>query len=276
MVYLKSAEEIRIIKEGGRRLAAILAWLLAEVKPGVSTGYLEDLACELIDKAGGRSAFKNYPLAGGLFFPSTLCVSLNNEVVHGSSLPPRLIKSGDVVDLDIGMEWPVTAELRAKLKAPINPHSEHSGFFTDMCATVGAGKISVEAKKLIRVARECLNLAIKAVKPGNTINDLARAVQARAESQGYSVVRDLVGHGVGYFAHEPPDIFNFAIQENSPDNIVLKPGMVIAIEPMINMGDWRVKVAPNGYTVLTADGSLSAHFEHTVAVTEKGCEVLTK
>ncbi len=276
MVYLKTKEEIRIIKAGGKILAAILARLIKEVKPGVETEYLEDLADKLIRENGGRPAFKNYPMGGGLFFPSTLCVSINNEVVHGSSLPSRQIKEGDIVDLDIGMEWPVTPALREKFKAPINKHSKGGGFFTDMCATVPAGKISKEAKRLLKISEECLYRAIKVVKPGRTINDLARAIEGYAESNGYGVVRDLVGHGVGYFAHEQPDVFNFEINEDARENLVLEPGMVIAIEPMINAGDWRVKIARNGYTVITADNSLSAHFEHTVAVTDHGCEILTK
>ncbi len=276
MVYIKSAAEIRAIKEGGKRLASILKKLLSEVKPGVDTGYLEDMANKLIAKEGGRSAFKNYPMGGGIFFPSTLCVSINDEVVHGAAYPVRTLKSGDIVDLDIGMEWPVDPEIRAKYKLPANSHTKNGGFFTDMCATVGVGKISASAKKLLQVSQKCLELAIKAVKPGNTINDIARAVSGYAESHGYGVVRDLVGHGVGYLAHEKPDVFNFEISERSSENVVLRPGMVIAIEPMINEGDWRVEIAPNDYTVLTADGSLSAHFEHTIAVTEKGGEVLTK
>lgn len=213
MIYIKSPEEIRMIKAGGQKLADILKQLIKEVRPGVETADLEDLANSLIKEAGGWPAFKDYPMGGGLFFPSSLCVSINNEVVHGSSLPTRTIKSGDIVDLDIGMEWPVEPELREKLKAPLNPHSKHGGFFTDMCATVGAGKISQEAKKLLQVSARCLELAIKEAKPGNTINDLARAVQNYAESHGYGVVRDLVGHGVGYFAHEEPDVFNFEIKE---------------------------------------------------------------
>jgi methionyl aminopeptidase len=276
MIYLKSKEEIRIIKEGGRRLAAVLACLIKETKPGVETIYLENLADKLIRDFGGRPAFKNYPMGDGLFFPSILCVSINNEVVHGSSLPSRMINEGDIVDIDIGMEWPMTTELRSQFRAPINKYSKGGGFFTDMCATVAAGKISKEAKQLLKVSEECLYKAIKNVKPGNTINDIARAVQSHAEGHGYGVVRDLVGHGVGYFAHEGPDVFNFEIKETAPDNIVLKPGMVIAIEPMINAGDWQVKIARNGYTVITADHSLSAHFEHTIAVTDDGCEIMTK
>lgn len=276
MIYLKTDEEIKIIAEGGHRLAAILKRLAAEVKPGVNTGYLEDLANSLIEEAGGASAFKDYPMGDGIFFPSTLCISINDEVVHGAAWPIRVIESGDIVDLDIGMEWPVDPKLQEKFQAPRNPFSKNGGFFTDTCLTVGAGKISADAKKLLRVSRECLDLGLKAVKPGNTINDIARAIQSYAESQGYGVVRDLVGHGVGYYAHEKPDVFNFVIKEKSPDNIKLKPGMVIAIEPMINAGDWQVTMADNDYTVLTADGSLSAHFEHTVAVTENGCRILTE
>ena len=275
MVYIKSATEISIIREGGRRLAAILSLLLKEVKPGASTSSLEALANKLIVEAGGASAFKDYPMGSGIFFPSTLCVSINNEVVHGSALPDRIIKSGDIVDLDFGMEWPATPELQEEWQAPVNSHSPHGGFYTDMCATVGAGKISADAKKLIKVTRECLDLGIRQAQPGNTINDIARAVSSHAAKYGYGVVRDLVGHGVGYEPHEEPDVFNFVIKENSSENLVLKPGMVIAIEPMINEGDWRVKVASNGYTVLTRDNSWSAHLAPTVAITEKGPQILT-
>ncbi len=276
MVYIKTKEEIRIIKEGGKRLSAILAHLLREVKPGVETGYLEEMADKQIREIGGRPAFKNYPMGHGVFFPSTLCISINDEVVHGTAIPSRLIKAGDIVDIDIGMEWPMTPELRAKFKAPINKYSKGGGFYTDMCSTVPAGKISKEAKQLLKISEECLVRAIKMVKPGNTINDIARAVQTHAEDHGYGVVRDLVGHGVGYFAHEAPDVFNFEINEEALENMVLEEGMVIAIEPMINAGDWRVKDARDGMAVITVDHSLSAHFEHTIAVTAKGCDVLTK
>jgi len=264
------------MREGGRRLGAILRHLAAVAKPGTETADLEDLANKLITASGGASAFKDYPMGDKILFPATLCVSINNEVVHGAALPNRVLKSGDIVDLDIGMEWPVTAELRRAFRAPRNPHSENGGFFTDTCLTVGVGAVSREAKKLLQVTERCLALGIKAARPGNNLNDIARAVQDLAESHGYGVVRDLVGHGVGYFVHEKPDVFNFAIQERSPENLVLQPGLVIAIEPMINAGDWRVKLADNDYTILTDDDSLSAHFEHTVAITDGGCEILTK
>jgi methionyl aminopeptidase len=276
MVYIKSKEEIKIIKEGGRRLAAILRRLKEEVKPGVSTAYLEELAEKMIKEVGGRPAFKNYPMGGGIFFPSALCVSIDDEVVHGASLPDRILEEGSIVDLDIGMEWPIDNTLREKLQVPVNPHSKEGGFFTDMCVTLPVGKISKEAQNLLRVTEECLNKALKVIKPGKRINDLARVIERHAESNGFGVVRDLVGHGVGYYAHEEPDIFNFSIHPESDENLVLKEGMVIAVEPMINAGDWRVKMAANGYTFVTKDGSYSAHFEHTIAVTENGCEILTK
>jgi methionyl aminopeptidase len=276
MIYIKTKEEIRIIKEGGKRLAIILRRLVKELKPGVSTAHIEEIFEQSVREIGGLPAFKNYPMGDGIFFPSGVCVSINNEVVHGAALPERIIKEGDIVDLDIGMEWPVSPELQKKFKAPINKHSKNGGFYTDMCTTVSVGRVSKEAKKLLRVAEECLRRGIKMVKPGRTLNDIARAIQYYAEDHGYGVVRDLVGHGVGYYAHEKPDVVNFEIDEDSEENVVLQPGMVIAIEPMINMGDWRVKIDDNGYTILTMDDSLSAHFEHTVAVTGHGVEILTK
>lgn len=275
MIYFKSNEEIRAIKEGGKILANILETLLKEVKPGVHTVDLEDQANRLITEAGGATAFKNYPMGDGIFFPSTLCVSINDEVVHGSAIPDRIIKEGDIVDLDIGMEWPINVSLRERFNLPTNPHSKHGGFFTDTCATVGAGRVSHDAQKLMAVTKECLEAAISEAKPGNNLNHIGRAIAKIARQHGYGIVRDLVGHGVGYLAHEGPDVFNFEINERSSDNIVLEPGMVIAIEPMLNAGDWRIKVAKNGYAILTADGSLSAHFEHTIAITESGPEVLT-
>ncbi len=275
MIYIKNEKEVRAIREGGKRLNAILKKIASLVKPGASTLLLEKIAEEEINLAGGIPAFKNYPMGGGIYFPSALCVSINEEVVHGASLPERIIKAGDIVDLDIGMEWPTNTKLREEFNLPVNPHSKNGGFFTDTCLTVPAGAISPELKKLLRVTKECLYAGIKEAKTGNRMNDIARAIESLAEINGYGVVRDLVGHGVGYFAHEEPDVLNFTISERSPDNILLKKGMVIAIEPMINLGDYRVKVAKNGYTIITRDGLASAHFEHTVYIGENGPEILT-
>lgn len=276
MVYKKNPEEIRIIREGGKILSQILKEMVAEVKPGVSTLALENILVKRIKEAGGRPSFKDYDMGDGLYFPSALCASINEEVVHGAAIPGRLLKSGDVIDLDIGMEWPVDPRVREQIKAPVNKFSTDGGFYTDMCTTVAVGKISQEAKKLLKVTRECLEAGIKQAKPGNTLADIGSAIQFIAETHGYGVVRDLVGHGVGYMAHEDPNVFNYSIPQKSRENMTLEVGMVIAIEPMINMGTWKVDVADNNFTIITADNSLSAHFEHTVAITENGPEVLTK
>ncbi len=275
MVYIKTKEEIEAIRSGGRILGGILAYLITQVRPGVSTALLEAEAERLIESAGGRPAFKGYPLGEGLIFPTILCVSINHEVVHGSALPERIINAGDVVDIDIGMEWPIKGELRRRFNLPLNQLSPGGGFYTDTCATAIAGAGSPEAKRLVKVTRECLEKGIAAACPGRRLNDIGRAVQEHAEKNGLGVVRDLVGHGVGYEPHEDPHVFNFVIPERSPDNLELEPGMVIAIEPMLNLGTHRVKTAKDGYTVLTADGSLSAHFEHTVAITESGPQIMT-
>lgn len=276
MTTIKQAEEILALSQGGKILAGILQQLVNLLKPGTSTLEIENLANKLIAQAGGRPAFLNYPLANNLSFPSAVCASFNNEVVHGSTLPPRIIKSGDIVDLDIGMEWPVDPELRSKLNLPVNHYSAGGGFYTDTCVTVAIGKVSQEAKNLIKVTQQCLDQAIKIIKPGTTLYEIGASIEKIARLAGYGVVKDFVGHGVGYLAHEEPDIYNYAINPNSSVNISLEAGMVIAIEPMINLGTDRVKMASNGYTVLTADNSLSAHFEHTIAVTESGFKVLTQ
>lgn len=277
MIYLKNNEEIEVLRQGGEILSQIMKQLVAMVKPETRSEDLENKAIELIEAAGGRPAFKGYDMGDDIFFPTALCLSLNNEVVHGDALPGRVLKAGDIADLDLGMEWPVKEEIRSKYNFPKNPHSAAGGYYTDMCLTVPVGKINQEARKLLKVTKLCLEKAINEAKPGKTLNDIGRAVEEIAEQHGYGVVRDLVGHGVGYFAHEDPNVANYRIGNNSKENIVLEPGMVIAIEPMINQGSWKVKFDKhNGYTVLTADGSLSAHFEHSVAITEKGNIILTK
>jgi len=275
MVYIKSQEEIEVIRAGGKILARILRTLKEMVKPGVNTADLEEVMLKMVDEAGGRPAFKDYPMGGGIFFPSGICASINDEVVHGTAIPGRVLKEGDIIDLDIGMEWPVKAELRKSLGMPLNAHSPAGGFYTDMCATVAVGQISPEAQKLLTVTKECLDAAIKKVRPGARLNEIGGTVQKIAEKAGYGVVRDLVGHGVGYLAHEDPEVFHYLINEKSSANLELKEGMIICIEPMINAGTHKVKVADDGFTILSADNSLSAHFEHTIAVTKNGYDILT-
>lgn len=277
MIYYKNKQEIEILYQGGKILADILDELAQMAKVNTSTADLENRALFLISQAGGRPAFQNYDMGDGISFPSALCVSINNEVVHGASLPDRTLKSGDIVGLDIGMEWPVQSREEAIANhRPYNIHSEFGGFFTDTCRTVAIGKIRVEAKKLMRVTREALEIGISVAVAGRTINDIGSAIERYVVKHGFSVVEDLVGHGVGYFAHEAPNVFNYEIGENDNDNFVLKPGMVIAIEPMVNVGGFEVKTAKNKYTILTADNSLSAHFEHSIVILEKGNLVITR
>ncbi len=273
MVILKKSKEIELIARGGKILANILDKLEQEVGPGISTTYLEDLACCLIAQAGGRPSFRGYrSRAEDKVFPTALCLSINDEVVHAPALPSRVLKEGDIIGIDIGMEYPL--DKNRKPEWPRNPHSRFGGYFTDMARTVPVGKIDSRLKHLIQATKKSLDLAIQAVKPGNTLVDIGKAVENHIETQGFSVVRDLVGHGVGVQVHEDPQIPNYVIKDKKY-NIKLKPGMVIAIEPMVNLGSWQVKTAPDGFTIKTADGKPSAHFEHTVAVVNNGHQILT-
>jgi methionyl aminopeptidase len=276
MIYYKTKEEIEILRQGGKILAEILDKIARAVKPGISTELLEEIAVFSITQAGGAPAFKDYDMGDGIFFPSALCVSVNNEVVHGSAIPGRLLKSGDIVGLDIGMQWPIqTKEEALKNNRPFNTYSDGGGFFTDTCKTVPVGKISAEAQRLLKVTKQSLAIGISKAIAGHTLNDIGLAIESYVRKNGYTVVEDMVGHGVGYFAHESPNVFNFEIGEDDSENMVLEPGMVIAIEPMVNQGKFSIKISKNDYTVLTSDGLLSAHFEHSVAILEKGNLVIT-
>ena len=263
MILLKKDKEIKKLREGGKILASVLTQVAAIVKPGVTTADLEDLACRLIAEAGGRPSFKGYQTSiDDTPFPTALCTSINNEIVHGPALPARILKEGDIIGIDVGMEYPYK--------------KGQDGFYTDMAITVAVGEISPDVQKLIDVTKHSLELAIAAAQPGKYLSDIGRAVQTYVEANGYSVVRDLVGHGVGYAVHEDPQVPNYEIRQNSIDNHELKPGMVIAIEPMVNMGKHHIKTKSKEWAIFTADDSLSAHFEHTIAVTEKGNEILTR
>jgi methionyl aminopeptidase len=263
MIIIKTAKEIEAIRKGGKILAEVLEQLIKIVKPGITTGDLEDLTNELIGQAGGRPSFKGYKAtSSSRAYPTALCASINNEIVHAPSLPARVLNSGDIIGLDLGMEYPYGAD-------------KH-GYYTDMAKTVVVGKINKETRRLLNVTEKSLSLAIDQVKPGKTLRDIGRAIEKYVEKEGFSVVRDLVGHGVGIAVHEDPQIPNYEITGSGFENTILKPGMVIAIEPMVNNGDWRIKNGRDGFTITTVDGSLSAHFEHTVVVTENGHEVVTK
>lgn len=231
-------------------LSAMYAELRPLVKAGVTTGELDEFAYEFIKKNGGTPAFLNYGDDDNPF-PATLCVSINEEVIHG--IPgKRRIREGDIVGIDSGIEL--------------------DGLYSDAAFTVAVPPVAPEVERLLSVTKECLERAIAAVKPGGRIHDISRAVFSHARANGYGVVRQFCGHGVGFSQHEDPQVPNYV---GSGPNPRLVPGMVFAIEPMINMGGDGVAELDDGWTIVTRDGSLSAHFEHTVAVTQDGVEVLT-
>lgn len=233
--------------EGGKLLAGIMKGLTRQVRPGIATRELDRAAEALILDCGGRPSFKGY---NG--FPAVLCVSINKEIVH--ALPSnRILREGDIVSLDLGMQY--------------------KGYHSDMAVTLPVGKISTQAKKLIDVTREALELGLKEVRPGNTLGDISNAVQKFVEAHGFGVVRDLCGHGIGKKLHEDPQVMNYGKRGAGPE---LAEGMVFCLEPMVTIGDWKIKRAKDGYGFQTKDGSLSAHFEHTIAVTNTGYKILTK
>jgi methionyl aminopeptidase len=244
VVIIKSDEETAIMRKCGGILAAILDKLRTETRPGIRTAQLDTIVAEEAQKRGVIPSFKNYR-----GFPANLCVSINDEIVHG--IPgERVLEEGDIVSLDVG----------AKL----------DGFHTDAAITIGLGRISKQAEGLISVTAGSLESSIAQAKSGASIGDISAAVQHYVESEGFSVVREYTGHGVGRELHEEPQIPNFAFGKGP----LLRKGMTLAIEPMVNAGDWHTKVAPDQWTVLTADGSLSAHFEHTIAITDGEAEIL--
>lgn len=257
---LKSLAEIEKIKEGGAILSTVLERVADAIRPGVSTKELDVIAERAILEAGGRPAFKGYKAGGRKGFPATLCVAINDEVVHGIPSAKRILQNGDIIGIDIGMEWPY-----AKGK---------KGLYTDTAMTVPVGMVGQSNEQLIHRTQESLYRAIKAVHPGGTVADIGRAVEEYIKPFGYGIVLALVGHGVGHAPHEEPQIPNVWFRYN--ESVRLQPGMVLAIEPMISLGTHEVKTARDGWTVLTADGKNSAHFEHTVIVEEDGVYVATQ
>ena len=251
MIELKSASEIEKMRRPARVVAEVLAALRDMVRPGTTTAELDRAAERMINRAGARSAFKNYRV-GSVVFPAVLCVSINEEVVHG--IPSdRALKEGDIVSLDFGVEI--------------------DGYYGDSAITVPVGKIDDDSQRLIETTERSLYAGIEHLRPGERLGDVGAAVQRVAESEGFSVVRDFVGHGIGRALHEEPQVPNYGTPGRGR---ALKPGMVIAIEPMVNVGTPGVRVLDDGWTAVTADGRRSAHFEHTVAVTTDGPEILTR
>jgi len=247
MVILKSPEEIEKLRKSNRIVAEVLRDIADRVKPGVTTAELDRLSGELAEKKGAKPAFKGYR-----GYPYALCTSVNAEVVHGMPSDRRL-KEGDILSIDFGVDY--------------------KGYFGDAAVTVPVGAVSDEAVRLMRVTEESLYKAIAAAKVGNRLGDISGAVQSHVEDAGYAVVRDFVGHGIGRMLHEEPQVPNYGIRGRG---IELKAGMVLAIEPMVNEGTYKVRVLSNGWTVVTQDGKLSAHFEHSVAITQNGPEILSR
>ncbi|HSR88838.1 MAG TPA: type I methionyl aminopeptidase [Candidatus Udaeobacter sp.] len=263
-MLIKTPQEIKLIKEGGQIMGRILDDLAKMVRPGMSTWEVDQAAEKMIIEAGGRPAFKGYKSRpSDVPFPSTICASVNEELVHGIAKKDKILKNGDIFTIDIGMEWPYKGKKEAE------------GYYTDTALTIPIGKVAPKTMELLQVTHDSLEAGIKAIKPGNTIADIGKAIEDYIKSHGkYGIVRDLVGHGVGHAVHEEPRIPNF--YDRSLDYIVIKPGMVLAIEPMVSLGGWRVVTANDGWTISMADNSLSAHFEHTIVVTKSGNVVVTR
>ena len=247
MIVLKTSRELGIMKEACSIAAGALQTVGNAVEEGITTAELDALAEKYIRSRGGEPNFKNY---NG--FPATACISINNEVIHGIPSKTRKICAGDIVSVDLGAKF--------------------QGYHGDNAATFACGEISAEAKRLISVTKDALYEGIKAARTGSRIGDISNAVQRTVEAAGFSVVRQYVGHGIGTQLHEAPEVPNFG---TAGRGIRLLPGMTLAIEPMVNIGSSEVKVLPDGWTVKTKDGSLSAHFEHTVVITSDGPKIMT-
>lgn len=255
MIRPKTTEEIAILREGGKRLAFILRELEKATKPGVSTADLNDLGAKLIAEGGDTAAFLNYQPGGAKRpYPASVCISVNDEIVHGiPNEKPKILQEGDIVSLDAGLV--------------------HKGLITDSAITVPVGKIDEVSKKLLEVTEKALNVGIAAAHAGATTGDIGAAIEKFVKPSGFSIVDELCGHGVGYEVHEDPQIPNFGIRGRGA---WLPVGAVVAIEPMLNLGTKRIVLDSDGYTYRTKDGKRSAHFEHTIVITETGAEVLTR
>jgi methionyl aminopeptidase len=249
MIIYKSPEEIEKMRRSGRITAGTIDRVLQAVKPGVTTARLDAVAEEYIRAAGATPSFKGYR-----GFPASICTSINQEIVHGIPSASRVVRDGDLLKLDFGAIW--------------------EGFHSDSAVTVIVGDPpSSEAEKLVRVTEDALEAGIRQIRPGARLSDVSNAIQQVGEGAGFSVVREYVGHGIGRALHEDPQIPNYGPPGRGPE---MRAGLVVAVEPMVNVGGWETAVLADDWTVVTLDGSLSAHFEHTIAVTEDGREILTE
>ncbi|PKB78202.1 MAG: type I methionyl aminopeptidase [SAR202 cluster bacterium Io17-Chloro-G9] len=245
-ITIKSAVEMDAMRRAGAIVGAVLALLKSSVEPGITTRELDNIAQKEILRHGAKATFNGYR-----GFPANICTSVNEEIVHG--IPgKRVLKEGDIIKMDVGATL--------------------DGLIGDAAISVGVGKVDPDATSLMAATRQSLMEGIKAARPGNRVGDIGAAVQEFGEGRGYGVVREFVGHGVGRFLHEDPQVPNYGEQGRG---VLLRPGMCIAIEPMLNLGDWHTRILDDQWTVVTADGKISSHFEHTIAITEDGPEILT-
>lgn len=250
MINIYNLEEIEIMQQGGKILAKIIKQLIKKAKIGITTEYLNKVAEDLIFSYGAKPAFKGY---NG--YPSALCASLNEQIVHG--IPSqRILEKGDVLTLDLGIKY--------------------KNFYTDSATTIIIGKVDKKIKKLISVTKKALEIGIKKARPGNYLEDISLAIQQHAEKNGFNAVRELCGHGIGKHLHEDPQVLNYIGEIPLSEKLKLKTGMVLALEPMFVTGDWRIEKGDDGFVYKSIDNSISAHFEHTIAITKRGAKILTK
>jgi len=268
MIKIKNETEIDLMRQGGKILASVLFEVAKKVKPGTTTKSLDELAESLIYTQGALPGFKGFD-----GYPTTLCTSVNEEIVH--ALPSeRKLKDGDIISLDLGVLYPPEQCASCALSRGCG---SQRGLYTDAAMTVAVGKVNPEAKKIITVAKGALAVAIDKIKPGRKLSEVSAAIETYVKRQDFSVIRELIGHGVGYELHEDPEIPNFDFTNTQQfKDVVLKEGMTLAIEPMVSAGSYKIKKSKDKFGYLTDDDSLSAHFEHTVVVTEKGGDILTK
>jgi len=248
MIVLKSSRELALMRRAGYIVACVLERFREVVRPGITTAELEEIASQLIEREGGIPSFKGYR-----GFPAAICTSINEEIVHGIPSPKRVLEEGDIISLDVG--------------------AIYRGYHGDAAITLPVGTVGKEVQRLLEVTRGALKAGIAQSHVGQRVGDISAAIQRYAEANGFNVVREYTGHGIGQRMHEEPQIPNFGPPNRGPR---LRPGMTFALEPMVTVGDWRTRTLSDGWTVVTADGSLSAHFEHTLAVTDGEPEILTQ
>lgn len=253
----KSEEELALMRQAGRIVGEVLAMMREKAQPGVPTGQLDAVAEEIIRDHGAVPAFKGYPHSGHNDFPASICSSINEEIVHGIPSADRVLNEGDIISIDVG--------------------AVHGGFYGDAAVTLPIGEVDEETQRLLRVTNEALTAGIAQARDGNHLWNVIRAIQSCVEQNGFNVLHEYQGHGIGRLMHEKPDIPNFLGERGQrPKNYALQQGVTMALEPMVVVGEWHTRVLDDGWTVVTADGKRSAHFEHTIAVTDGEAEILTR